>query len=203
MPRLRSIHSRAALFVATATLALVVAACGDEGGVSTGPSDVSGGGSNRIKLEAVVTNRAGSCPSIRFRLGGLSVETNATTDFELLCDRVTDGTAVEVDGTAMTGGVLVAREVGTGSEGLGQPKFEAEGSILSVSSASDCTGSAGRRVNVRGLNFLVGIFTHVKDISNGCDGLSVGTRVKVKGPLVNPPAGPLVPPRAAEVDGDN
>jgi len=202
MPGLRSTHSRAAFSVSITTLAVIVAACSDEGGVSTGPSDVPGG-SDRIKLEAVVTNRAGSCPSIRFRLGGISVETNATTDFGVLCDRINDGTPVEVDGSAMTGGVLIAREIGSDSGGLGEPKFEAEGSILSVSSASDCTGSAGRRVNVRGLNFLVGIFTHVKDISNGCDGLSVGTRVKVKGPLVNPPAGPLVPPRAAEVDGDN
>jgi hypothetical protein len=203
MPRLRSIHSRAALFVATATLAIVVAACSDDGGVSTGPSDVTGRGSDRIKLEAVVTSRAGSCPSIRFRLGGISVETNATTDFGLLCDRVLDGTPVEVDGTAMTSGVLIARELGTDSGGLGEPKFEAEGSILSVSPAGDCASSTGRRVNVRGLTFLVGIYTHVKDVTNGCAGLSVGNQVKAKGPLVNPPAGPLVPPRAAEVDGEN
>ena len=201
MPRLRSTHLRAALLVSITTLAVVFAACSDEGGVS-GPSDVPSGG-DRIKLEAVVTNRAGTCPSIRFRLGGISVETNATTDFGVLCDLIMDGTPVEVDGSAMTSGVLIARELGSDSGGLGEPTFEAEGSILSVSSASDCTGSTGRRVNVRGLDFLVGIFTHVKDVSNGCDGLSVGARVKAKGPLVNPPAGPLVPPRAAEVDGDS
>ncbi len=200
MPGLRLIHSRAALFVFMATLAIVIAACGDDGGA--GPSDVGGGSSDRIKLEAMVTNRTGICPSIRFRLGGISVETNATTDFDVLCDRVVDGTPAEVDGSAMTNGVLIAREIGSDSGGLGEPKFEAEGSILSVSSASDCTGSTGRRVNVRGLNFLVGIFTHVKDVSNGCEGLSVGTLVKANGPLVNPPAGPLVPPRAAEVDGE-
>ena len=154
-------------------------------------------------LEAMVTNRGGSCPSIRFRLGGISVETNATTAFEVLCDRVTEGMPAEVEGSAMTNGVLIAREISSDSGGFGEPKFEAEGSILSVSSGSDCTGSTGRRVNVRGLSFLVGIYTHVKDISNGCLGLNVGTQLKAKGPLVNPPAGPIVPPRASEVDVEN
>jgi hypothetical protein len=203
MPRLRSIHSNAVLFGVVAALAIVVAGCSDEADIPTGPSDASGAGSNRIKLRATVNNRSGLCPSIRFRLGGISVETTATTDFGLLCDRITDGTPVEVDGATMTNGVLVARELEANSDGLGQPRFEAEGAILSVSSTADCEREPGRRVNVRGLNFLVGIFSQVKDISNGCEGLTVGDQVKARGPLVNPPSAPLLPPRAAEVDGED
>jgi hypothetical protein len=203
LARLRSIHSNAVLFGVVAALAIGVAACSDEADVPTGPSDASGAGSNRIKLRATVSNRSGLCPSIRFRLGGISVETNATTDFEFLCDRVTDGTPVEVDGATMTNGVLVARTLEANSDGLGQPRFEAEGAILSVSSMADCEREPGRRVNVRGLNFFVGIYSQVKDVTNGCEGLAVGGQVKARGPLVNPPSAPLVPPRAAEIEGED
>jgi hypothetical protein len=192
-----------ALACAATTLALVVSACSDEGVLSTGPSSLSsgnGGGDNRLKFQSVVTDRSGSCPTIRFNLGGINVETTADTDFEIPCDRVMNGAAIEVDGAGIVGGVLVAREVEQEDEALRETRFEAEGPVASVSSAGDCTDASGRQITVLGLRFAVGDFTRVRDISNGCAGLTVGTRVRVRGVLSNTPSIPMLPLRATELE---
>lgn len=182
-------------------VALAAAGCADESGsaVTTGPSSTSGD-APRVKLEAVVASRAGSCPAIRFTLGGIRVETTASTRFELACDRVVDGAAVEVDAPRMTGNVLVAREVDAGDESVSDPDFEAEGPIEAMAAAGDCTSAAGRSLTVLGLEFTVGSFTDVRDFANGCGGLSAGAGVRARGRLTNPPAAPALPLRATRIE---
>ena len=182
-------------------VALGCCGCNEASDLSTSPSRGSSGsdGSNRVKLEGVVSDRSGSCPAITFRLGGIAVQTSAATDFELACDRVVNGAAIEVHGPAMNGGTLPAREVEAEEDARGEPEFEAEGAIESLSSAGDCTSTAGRSVTVLGLRFSAGSFTRFREIA-GCEGLAVGLQIRARGPLSNPPSAPIVPPRASEVE---
>ena len=186
---------------------VVVSGCSDEEGVlsSTSPSRVSSGsgGGNRITLEAIVSDRSGACPALTFRLGGISVATTQNTDFEMPCEQVVNGAAIEAQGPAMTNGALVAREIGAEADARREPDFEAEGPVEQLSSASDCTNASGRGVNVLGLGFAIGTFTRIEDIRNDCEGLTVGTRVRARGRLTNPPSGPSLPLRAMEIEGDD
>src|SRR5262245_11723678 len=124
--------------------AVSTGACGDDS--TTGPSTTTG--DTRVKLDAIVTGRSGSCPAIRFNLGGIRVETNVTTQFALSCDRVVDGVAAHADATRMLNDVLIAREVEAGGS---EPDFEADGPIEALSSVGDCSSSGGRTVTVLGL----------------------------------------------------
>jgi hypothetical protein len=196
--------SKTSLCCVIAAVAVVSACSDEEGGLSTSPTSVSSGsGANGITLEAVVSNRSGACPTLRFRLGGLSVETTENTDFELACAQVVDGAAIEVHGTAMTNGTLVAREIEAEADARREPRFEAEGPVEQVSSASDCTNASGRGVNVLGLGFAIGSFTRFQEIDNGCEGVTVGTPVRARGRMTNPPVSPGLPLRASELDGDD
>jgi hypothetical protein len=196
--------SKTSLCCVIAALAVVSACSDEEGGLSTSPTSVSSGsGANRITLEAVVSDRSGACPTLRFRLGGVSVGTTENTDFELACAQVVDGAAIEVHGTAMTNGTLVAREVGAETDARREPGFEAEGPVEQLSSASDCTNPSGRGVNVLGLGFAVGSFTRFQEIANGCEGVTVGRRVRARGRMTNPPVSPGLPLRANEMEGDD
>src|SRR5262245_17085543 len=178
--------------------AILTGSCGNDS--TTGPSTTTGGDS-RLKLEAIVTGRSGSCPSIRFNLGGIRVDTNVSTQFSLSCDRVVDGASVEADATRMTGDALVARQVQTGDESISDPGFEADGLIDALSAAViDCTAVGGRSVTVQGLSFRVGGFTDFRDVTNGCTGLATGLTVRARGPLTNPPAAPVLPLRATRVE---
>ena len=185
---------------------VVVSACSDDEGVvsSTGPTRVSSGsgGGNRITLEAVVSDRSGSCPALTFRLGGIPVATTQSTDFETPCDQVVNGAAIEARGPAMTNGTLVAREVAAEADARREPRFEAEGPVAQLSSANDCTNASGRGVNVLGLGFAIGTFTRIEEIRNGCEGLTVGTPVRARGRLTNPPSSPSVL-RAMEIEGED
>ena len=197
--------STRALCCVIATLA-VVSACSDDEGVlsSTSPTRVSSGsGSNRITLEAVVTDRSGVCPALTFRLGGISVATTQNTDFETPCEQVVNGAAIEVHGPAMTNGALFAREVGVEADARAQPEFEAEGPVDQLSSANDCSNASGRGVNVLGLGFAIGSFTRIQEIRNGCEGVTVGTLVRARGRLTNPPSSPSAPLRAMELEGED
>lgn len=180
-------------------VALVASACGDENPSATAPSG-SFGGASRIKLEAVASGRVGSCPTIRFSLGAIRVETTSSTQFQLPCDRVVDGAAVEADAARMTGAVLLAGEVDRGDEAVSDPEFEVEGPIDTLSNSGDCTEAAGRSVTVLGFAFAVGSFTDFRNITNGCSGLTVGTTVRARGHLTNPPATPSLPLRATRIE---
>jgi hypothetical protein len=200
--------SNAGLCCVIAALA-AVSACGDEGVSSTGPTGVSsgggssaGGGANRITFEAVVADRSGACPSLRFRLGGLPVSTTENTDFGLACDQVVNGAAIEVHGAAMSNGVLDAREVDAEADARREPNFEVEGRVEQLSSINDCSNASGRGVNVLGLGFAIGNFTRFREFE-GCEEVTVGTVVKARGRLSNPPAAPMLPLRATEVDGND
>jgi hypothetical protein len=185
----------------------VVSGCSDEEGVvsSTSPTRVSSGsgGANRITLEAVVSDRSGSCPTLTFKLGGISVATTQNTDFETPCDQVVNGAAIEVHGPAMTNGTLIAREAAAEADARREPGFEAEGPVDQLSSANDCTNASGRGVNVLGLGFAIGSFTRIQEIRNGCEGLTVGTSVRARGRLTNPPSSPSSSLRAMEIEGDD
>ena len=186
---------------------VVVSGCSDEEGVlsPTSPTRASSGsgGANRITLEAVVSDRSGSCPALTFRLGGLSVATTQNTDFETPCDQVVNGAAIEVHGPAMTNGTLIAREVEADADARREPAFEAEGPVEQLSSANDCSNASGRGVNVLGLGFAIGTFTRIQEIRNGCEGVTVGTLVRARGRLTNPPSSPAVPLRAMEIEGED
>jgi hypothetical protein len=199
--------SKTTLCCVIAALAVASACSDEEGGLSTSPTSVSSGnsgsGANRITLEAVVSDRSGACPTLRFRLGGISVGTTDSTDFELACAQVVDGAAIEVHGTAMTNGTLIAREVEAEAEARREPGFEAEGPVEQLSSASDCTNASGRGVNVLGLGFAIGSFTRFREIANGCEGVSVGTLVRARGGMSNPPVSPGLLLRANEMEGDD
>jgi Domain of unknown function (DUF5666) len=199
--------SNTGLCCVIAALAVVSACSDDEGVLSTGPTGVSSGGGsgsgNRITLAAVVSDRSGACPTLRFRLGGIPVGTTENTDFELACAQVVNGAAIEVHGAAMNNGALVAREVEAEADARREPDFEAEGPVEQISTASDCTNASGRGVNVLGLGFAIGSFTQIREIPNGCEGVTTGTQVRVKGRLTNPPAAPALPLRANELEGDD
>jgi len=196
--------SKTSLCCVIAALAVVSACSDDEGGLSTSPTSVSSGsGANRITLEAVVSDRSGACPTLRFRLGGIPVGTTENTDFELACAQVVDGAAIEAHGTAMTNGTLIAREVEAEADARREAGFEAEGPVAQLSSASDCANASGRGVNVLGLGFAIGSFTRFREIANGCEGVTVGTLVRARGRMTNPPASPSLLLRASEMESDD
>jgi hypothetical protein len=196
--------SKASLCCVMAALAVVSACNDEEGTLATSPTSVSSGsGANRITLEAVVSDRSGACPTLRFSLGGVAVGTTENTDFELACAQVVDGAAIEVRGTAMTNGTLIAREVEAEVDARREPGFEAEGPVAQLSSANDCTNASGRGVNVLGLGFAIGSFTRFREITNGCEGVTVGALVRARGRMTNPPASPGLPLRANEMEGDD
>jgi uncharacterized protein DUF5666 len=182
-----SIHACSKIAVGVLIIAsLGAAACNGDSAPLTGPSGGSSQGSDRVKLEAVVTDRAGSCPTLRFRLGGIRVETNANTDFKLSCDRIVNDRSIEAQGARLSGDVLMAREVETDDDARLEPEFEAEGPIDSLSAGDDCSRPSGRSVIALGLRFAAGTFTRFRDISAGCVGLTAGMRIRAKGPLDNP-----------------
>lgn len=178
-----------------AALAFVIALVGCGGNETpTGPSGPLG--ENRVKLEAVVTNRSGSCPSVSFRLGAFEVRTTGNTNFVLQCAQVLVGASVEAEGAAINDGVLIASKVEPDDDALGDAEFEVRGPIASLSSSDDCTSTGGRSVTVLGLRFFAGtFFTRFEAISAGCSGLTSGMAIRAKGAL--PPSQPL---RANEVE---
>ena len=193
--------SKAGLCCVLWTLAVTIG-CSDENAVaSTSPTRVSSGsgGTNRITLEAVVSDRSGACPTLTFTLGGVPIATTQNTDFDTPCDQVVNGAAVEVHGASMTNGTLVARQVGAEADARREPEFQAEGPVDQLSSANDCSNASGRGVNVLGLGFAIGSFTRTEEIRDSCENITVGTVIRVRGRLTNPPASPT-PLRAMELE---
>jgi len=178
---------------------LAVCGCGGESNSTTGPTAIGSNSANRVSLEAMVTNRSGSCPNLTFRLGGITVQTVAITQFDLSCDRVVNGAAVKAEGQSVTGSGLLAAKVGTESDALADPQFETEGPLESASSPGDCRTTGGRDLSVMGLRFIADNSTRFHEIA-GCESLALGTRVRVNGPLVNPPLSPVLPVRATEIE---
>jgi len=172
----------------------LLGACGGTTALPTGPSGSSD--ENRVKLEAVVTNRSGSCPNLSFRLGAIGVRTTSDTSFVLPCAQVVNAAGVEADGVAVTDGFLIAREVKADPDALGDAEFEAKGPIASLSGSDDCTSTTGRSITVLGFRFFAGTsFTRFEEVPTGCAGLTSGMLIRAKGHL--PPALPL---RANEVE---
>lgn len=192
-----NVRSQRGLAFGLAIAALSVCACG--GDSATTPSTVPSG-SGEIKLVAVVTNRSGSCPTITFKLGGISVRTTSTTTFKLPCEAVINGAAIEAAGPGMSGGALLSRAVESDGDAWANPDFEATGPVDSVSSVEDCVKTDGRSVSVLGLRFAASSFTRFDGLAGGCVGLTSGIRIQAKGSLSNPPSAPVLPARATEVE---
>ena len=178
--------------------ALAVCGCGGDSNTTTGPTAI-GDSANRVTLEAMVTNRSGSCPNLTFRLGGMTVQTVGITQFDLSCDRIVNGAAVKADGPAMTGSSLLAQKIGPEADALVDPQFAAEGLLESASSPSDCRTTSGRDLAVAGLRFIADNATRFQELA-GCESLAVGTLVRARGPLINPPLSPVLPVRATAVE---
>jgi hypothetical protein len=177
----------------------ITSACGDSGSDGVGPSAVATGGENgRITLAATVAERSGTCPTIRFRLGSLIVETTSSTDFETPCDRIVNGRGIEAHAPLITGNVLSAREVEADDSAASNPTFEADGPIAILSSADDCAGS-GRDMTVQGLTFRVSESTDFRSVP-GCSALAAGLMVKARGPLATSSGAGIIPLRATRVE---
>jgi hypothetical protein len=186
-----------------------VAGCGNSsrevsqiaGPSSSDPSDLA--------LEGVVTDVAGSCttgtPSsgslITFRVGGIPVLTDPNTRFTVPCPDIRGGISVAVRGPRFVNQALPASTVEAGAGAATVPRFEVTGRIESLARGFDCVTASGRRVTVAGWTFKVGnAFTRSRDVPGGCHGLVVGLRITSRGSLTNPPAAPLLPPSALDVE---
>jgi hypothetical protein len=179
--------------------ALVVCGCGSDSNPTTGPTAIGSNSANRVTLEAMVTNRSGSCPNLTFRLGGITVQTVAITQFDLSCDRIVNGAAVKASGPSISGSGLLAGKIEPEAEALADPQFAAEGPLESASSPADCRTTGGRDLAVTGLRFIADNSTRFHEIA-GCESLALGTPVRAKGPLINPPLSPVLPVRATDVE---
>ena len=179
--------------------AFAVCGCGADSNATTGPTAIGSNSANRVTLEAMVTNRSGSCPNLTFRLGGMTVQTVGVTQFDLSCDRIVNGATVKADGPAMTGSSLLARKIEPEADALVDPQFAAEGPLESASSPGDCRTTSGRDLAVAGLRFIADNATRFQELA-GCESLAVGTLVRARGPLINPPLTPVLPVRATAVE---
>ena len=178
---------------------LALCGCGGDSNPATSPTAVGSSSANRVTLEAMVTNRSGSCPNLTFRLGGITVQTVAITQFNLSCDRIINGAAVKADGPSMSGSGLLARQIESEADALGDPQFAAEGPLESTSAPGDCRTTGGRDLSVSGLRFIADNSTRFQEIA-GCESLALGMLVRARGPLINPPLTPVLPVRATAVE---
>ena len=193
------VSPRHTIVVGLTMTALAVYGCGGDSNSATGPTAIGSNSTNRVSLEAMVTNRSGSCPNLTFRLGGITVQTVSLTEFDLSCDRVVNGAAVKASGASISGGGLLAGKIEPEADALVDPQFAAEGPLESASSPGDCRTTGGRDLAVTGLRFIADNSTRFHEIA-GCEGLTLGTPLRAKGPLVNPPLSPVLPVRATEVE---
>ena len=186
--------------IAVVTALVVTAACGDSGSDGVGPSAVATGGSDaRITLQASVVDRSGTCPTIRFRLGSIVVETTSNTNFETPCAQIGNGMGIETHAPLVTGNVLSAVEVEADSSAATNTSFDADGPIAVLSSADDC-GGIGREVTIQGLTFRVSSSADIRDIAGGCSALAVGMKVRARGPLATASGAGISPLRATRVE---
>src|SRR5262245_21071271 len=171
------------IIVAGLTLAVLAAwGCGGESNSTTAPTAIGSNSANRVSLEAMVTNRSGSCPNLTFKLGGINVQTVAITEFDLSCDRVVNGAAVKASGPGISGTGLLAGTIEPEADALADPQFAAEGPLESASSAGDCRTTGGRDLTVTGLRLVADNSTRFHEIA-GCESLALGTPIRAKGPL--------------------
>ena len=197
-PRSMSVPPRQAVVLALSVTPLALCGCGGDSNSTTSPSLV-GTSANQVHLEAVVTNRSGSCPNLTFRLGGVPVQTVAGTQFTLSCNSIVNGAAVKAEGPGMSGGALLARQVELEADAFGDPQFEAEGALESASSPGDCRTTGGRDLSIMGLRFIADNSTRFQELA-GCESLIAGMQVRARGPLINPPLSPVLPVRATAVE---
>ena len=106
---------------------------------------------------------------------------------------------MKADRPTLTGSSLLARKIEPEADALVEPQFAAEGSLESASSPSDCRTTAGRDLAIAGLRLIADNATRFQEIA-GCESLAVGTLVRARGPLINPPLSPVLPVRATAVE---
>jgi hypothetical protein len=190
---------RQAVVLALSLTTLAVCGCGGDSNSTTGPTSIGSSSTDRVTLEAMVTNRSGSCPDLSFRLGGITVQTVGITQFNLSCDRVVNGAAVKAEGPGISNGVLLAKQVSSETDAFADPQFAAEGMVQSASSPADCRTTGGRDLSITGLRFIADNSTRFQELA-GCESLIAGMQVRARGPLINPPLSPVLPVRATAVE---
>jgi Domain of unknown function (DUF5666) len=190
---------RQAAVLAVSLTTLALCGCGGDSNSTTGPTSIGSSSTDRVTLEAMVTNRSGSCPDLSFRLGGITVQTVGITQFNLGCDRVVNGAAVKAEGPGISNGVLLARQISSEADALADPRFAAEGTVQSASSPADCRTPDGRDLAITGLRLIADNSTRFQELA-GCESLIAGMQVRAKGPLINPPLSPVLPVRATAVE---
>jgi len=63
------------------------------------------------ELKGLVSNLTGTCPALTFTVSGTRVVTNSATKFDDPCQQIANGRRVEVEGTRLTDGSIVATKV--------------------------------------------------------------------------------------------
>src|SRR5262249_53893505 len=150
---------------------------------ATSPTSIGGSSTDRVTLEAMVTNRSGSCPNLSFKLGGITAQTVGITQFNISCDRIINGAAVKAEGPGISNGVLLARQISSEADAVADPQFAAEGVLESASSPSDCRTTSGRDLSIMGLRFIADNSTRFQELA-GCESLLAGMQVRARGPLI-------------------
>lgn len=101
-------------------VALILAGCGDSGSASrraaglTGSSTASEGhhDGSEAEVQGSVSDKAGVCPTITFKVSGVPVQTTGATQFKgRTCQTLTNTDLVEVEGQLLSNGTIQAREV--------------------------------------------------------------------------------------------
>jgi hypothetical protein len=66
---------------------------------------------SEFEIQGPIGGPGGTCPSIHFKVNGVSIATNASTVFETACTALKAGTKVDVNGTRQADGSVVATRV--------------------------------------------------------------------------------------------
>jgi hypothetical protein len=85
---------------------------GNGGNGNAGPGNGGNSGNdnndaNEVELTGTVASIAGSCPTVTFAASGRSVTTTSSTQFDLACASIANGTKVEVKGTSPSASAVV------------------------------------------------------------------------------------------------
>ncbi len=157
--------SKSWLAAATLMLTLVVCACGGQG---AGSSSTATG----VRISGQITQLAGSCPDMSFKLASKRIATDSRSAFlDSDCSELRDGAELETEGEWRDDGSLLARRVRPHRQ---PPEVELRGAIAQL------TGSCPN------LSFAVGAERLVTDNSTrfkdaSCSSIRNGQSVEIHG----------------------
>jgi hypothetical protein len=127
-----------------------------------------------IEVKGVVSSVSGSCPTLRFSVGGTTIATDGATRFEDgTCGAIQNGVRVEAKGTLQPDGSLLAHKVDIDHPDP-SPSVELKGPVASRSGT--CPSLT---FTVNGTTVVTNNLTRFED--GPCSDVQNGTRVEVKG----------------------